>query len=655
MKRILMLFISLSLLFSFSGCGSEVKNDDEKNENALYSKAISILDELNEDERVEDFRTAYDLLMSLPTDKNKFVSQLEKVEQIYLKYNVELESGDYYLSPPGTFSEESIEKYKSKGVYYDASDLLEAIVYPVLFDKYGDNANCIEGLTYDKVISAIKSTNDYAFDEKKVQFDNCSETWEYIGVPKSKYEVIYHSNGFVESVDIPIVRNENPFSDDEYVSFWDNDMESQKKIAGNRFMNMHSQFSTIFTGYEVLGQIFSAEEIAVISNYIHSLTIDDIWERNFWAYEGEPTTYAIALVIFDYNGKHISIRYGLNDITLKISGNNKVNPLSHHWYTLWCGLCQTEAQEAVIGYDDYINNNTNLNSTVQDYSFDLTANEDKFKYTNNIHPTNWKSNYTNVLNDIMIEFPNYQYSCNYSLYDIDENNIPEMFVKVGTCEADYAYRVFTTLENNNRAILIDTLSASHASICGIQEKGSFLLWGGHMGHEWISKITLSNNNFTVEKIFDAEVVDYHDLQSLDYFELNDRTALDWTSNSFENNQQILDNYTDKSEEHVSTDNSVSSQVSLSADFYAELYTYTVSSCVNYTEWWNNPTLSYTNPTHYYLGKITAENYSEKMVKAKQLVDQVYKTGYWEVRYNGYGTIMIGLYITPDDELYFCYK
>lgn len=110
-----------------------------------------------------------------------------------------------------------------------------------------------------------------------------------------------------------------------------------------------------------------------------------------------------------------------------------------------------------------------------------------------------------------------------------------------------------------------------------------------------------------------------------------------------------------SEEPIPIDNSSSLQVSLSADFYTELYNYVVSSCVNYTEWWDNPTLSYTNPTHYHLGKITSDNYSEKMDKAKQLVDNVYKTGYWEIRYNGYGTIKIGLYVTPDDEMYFCYK
>lgn len=97
------------------------------------------------------------------------------------------------------------------------------------------------------------------------------------------------------------------------------------------------------------------------------------------------------------------------------------------------------------------------------------------------------------------------------------------------------------------------------------------------------------------------------------------------------------------------------QETLSLDFYAELCAYVVSNCVNYTEWWNDPTLSYTNPTHYYLGNVTAENYDEIMDKAKQLVDGVYKAGYWEIQYSGYGTILIGLYIAPNNELYFCYK
>lgn len=101
--------------------------------------------------------------------------------------------------------------------------------------------------------------------------------------------------------------------------------------------------------------------------------------------------------------------------------------------------------------------------------------------------------------------------------------------------------------------------------------------------------------------------------------------------------------------------SVEPPASTTADFYAELCNYVVSSGVNYTEWWSNPKLSYTEPKHYYLGSITAENYAEKMEQAKKLVDGVYKAGYWEIRHRGYGKLKIGLLVTENDELYFCYE
>lgn len=142
-------------------------------------------------------------------------------------------------------------------------------------------------------------------------------------------------------------------------------------------------------------------------------------------------------------------------------------------------------------------------------------------------------------------------------------------------------------------------------------------------------------------------------------QFSERTADNYAQMSAEIDE-ILNTLSFKDEcvfstEPIPIDNSMVASASLSADFYAELCAYTLSACVNYTEWWKDPTLSYTNPTHYYLGTITAENYDEKMEKAKQLVDTVYKAGYWEIRYNGYGKIYIGLYITPEDELYFCYK
>lgn len=381
MKRTIVILVSLCMLFSFVGCGNDSVQSVSKNESELYAKAMEILNEFKEQEEVQDFLVAYDLLMNLPDDEDGFIKQLGEVNDIYSKYGVELHYGDYYLGKPGTFaiSAESIKEYKSKSVYHDVKDLLNAIIYPVLFDKYGDSAYCIDGITYQEVISAIRSTNDYVFDAKEAQFDSCTETWKYVGIHNSEYEVKYHPNGLVESIDIPIVRSENLFSDDDYVTFLENDIESQKKIAGNRFMDMHNQFSTIFTGYEVLSHIFNDEEIEIISNYIHSLTTDDIWERNFWAYEGEPTTYATACVIFDYNGKHISIHYGLNDITLKITGNNDINKLSHKWYTVWLGLCDKGYSEETVGlWSSYIENDVASNDTVHEWSYDLGTNADKF-------------------------------------------------------------------------------------------------------------------------------------------------------------------------------------------------------------------------------------------------------------------------------------
>lgn len=163
------------------------------------------------------------------------------------------------------------------------------------------------------------------------------------------------------------------------------------------------------------------------------------------------------------------------------------------------------------------------------------SNNDNASYS-----ANWKAEYADVLDNTMIEYPNYQYSCNYALYDIDENGVPEMFIKVGTGEADYIYRVYAMSEAADGAVLIDTLSAGHTSVCGLQTKGSFLLHGGHMGYEWISKVTLSNNRFTEELIFETEVVNYHELKPIDTYELNDRSGLNWSGNLPENNQQILD-------------------------------------------------------------------------------------------------------------------
>ena len=389
-KRISAIILTIILLLALVGCNNSVTPKEERLNNELYTNAIKILNEFDNDYRIQDFLQAYNLLMSLSDDENKFISQLGEVSTIFEKYDVELQSGDYYLLPKHTIGidQEGINDYRSKGAYYDANDLMNVTVYPVLFEKYGNEAQCIKGITATKVISAIKSTNEYTLDKKTEQYDGCKEEYKYIGTPVSNYGVKYHSNGLVERIDVPIVRSDTPLNNDEYIAFFDKDAETQKEIAGSRFMSMSNQFSTIFTGYEVLSQIFTDEEISIISNYIHSLTVEEIWKRNLYAITEEPTDYFGSIVMFDYKGNSLGIHYNLNDISLSITGKNYVNPLTHRWYTVYCGLGlpEGEGKEKMLNINsDYINNNIAYNSIIQDYSFDLDANAESYLEIPNIN------------------------------------------------------------------------------------------------------------------------------------------------------------------------------------------------------------------------------------------------------------------------------
>ena len=382
MKRTIILLVSLCMFLSLVGCGNHSVQSVNKYEGELYTKAMEILDEFKDETEIQDFLVAYDLLMTLPDDEDGFIKQLGKVNDIYSKYGVELHYGDYYLGKPGTFGidAESIEKYKSKAAYYDAEDLLNSIVYPILFEKYGDDAQAIEGITAEEIIYAINSTKDYVIDKESESYDGFTKKWKYTGVPTTGYEIKYHSNGLVESINVPIIRSSAPLTDADYTAILNKPMDEQKTIAENRFAALINEFNTFFAGYEVLSRIFTDKELEIISNYIHSITTDELWKRNLAFYGGsEPTTYTYAIVSFDYKGNDISINYGLNGIYLRIKGKNYVNQLSNKWYTVWLGLCEKGYGEEIVDlYSPYIENDVSLNDTVQEWSYDLDANADKF-------------------------------------------------------------------------------------------------------------------------------------------------------------------------------------------------------------------------------------------------------------------------------------
>ena len=79
--------------------------------------------------------------------------------------------------------------------------------------------------------------------------------------------------------------------------------------------------------------------------------------------------------------------------------------------------------------------------------------------------------------------------CDYNLFDITGDNRPEMFLKCGTCEADYVYNVYTI--SGNEAKLIGGISGGHSGFETDRNGRLYLRWG-HMGSAAISIVTYSN-------------------------------------------------------------------------------------------------------------------------------------------------------------------
>lgn len=134
----------------------------------------------------------------------------------------------------------------------------------------------------------------------------------------------------------------------------------------------------------------------------------------------------------------------------------------------------------------------------------------------------------------------------YSLYDVDEDGTPELFLITGpTVSAMELTGYFHSPEAGYEPYF--TLDVSQSSVCGIGEDNAFLVHFGHMGWENIQKITVIRNGHPAEldktKIFAGEVRDYHDLTPLPSFALDDMSGLNWQENPQSDeahNQAVID-------------------------------------------------------------------------------------------------------------------
>lgn len=150
----------------------------------------------------------------------------------------------------------------------------------------------------------------------------------------------------------------------------------------------------------------------------------------------------------------------------------------------------------------------------------------------------WKDAYSLQLSNLTPTDP--VFHGEYSVYDLDGDGSPELFVKIGSCEADYMYSVYTMSPAG--AKLIATLGGSHSYLCGLSGQNACLLASGHQGYECILELKLIDGILIQEVIYEAYGEEYHNLSGLPTYELSKREGLNWTSNPYDDNQTVLDNH-----------------------------------------------------------------------------------------------------------------
>ena len=92
----------------------------------------------------------------------------------------------------------------------------------------------------------------------------------------------------------------------------------------------------------------------------------------------------------------------------------------------------------------------------------------------------------------------------YSLYDIDKDGMPELFIRLGHDEASYHGRVYT-FKNGELKLVEDELLMGHTYLASDPNENGVLLCYGHMGYAGISRASLRGERLEYENIFDEDI------------------------------------------------------------------------------------------------------------------------------------------------------
>ena len=91
----------------------------------------------------------------------------------------------------------------------------------------------------------------------------------------------------------------------------------------------------------------------------------------------------------------------------------------------------------------------------------------------------------------------------YWLYDIDKNNIPELLIRYGDCEAAYHGKLYSYIDGE--AKFIDDLSMGHTGFYAVPDENGILSYWGHMGYAECWKLTLNGTVLSSEELYSEDI------------------------------------------------------------------------------------------------------------------------------------------------------
>ena len=130
--------------------------------------------------------------------------------------------------------------------------------------------------------------------------------------------------------------------------------------------------------------------------------------------------------------------------------------------------------------------------------------------------------------------------CQYYVYDMNGDGIPELLEGIGTCRADYTIRVYTAKDGALQKL--GEMFGDEIGVFGVQD--TVFGYYAQMGYETVIMYSIPEGDIVEGERYVKESPEgYTDFNFLDSFSLEDLSGLDWTGNpSGGNNQDLMNRF-----------------------------------------------------------------------------------------------------------------